>query len=276
MIATAPAPVPTTQPSTQAAAVPALSATEVGAWEMNGFVLCPSRFSADEVATWRAECDRLAVDHNRIHADNLRYEITNGKDSKDRTLMWKIDPLVDISPVFRTLARDPRILDPIRQIYKGSEPILFKDKLIYKPPGTHGNGLHQDWNWWQGFPTSCLTITIAIDGGTRENGCTEIFPGHTQGFLHAPGRYDYNIESKVDQSKVTYFESQPGDFGIFHCFTPHRAGENRSASQRRQLFLSYNDSNDGEFYLAHYAHMWEYRKDAEHMDAERAARMYFR
>lgn len=248
-----------------------LTDDQTAAWHRDGFVACPGRFGVDEVAAWRAECDRLMTETARIHADNLRYEIAPRKDTGER-MVWKIDPLVDISPVFRALSRDPRILAPLRQIYNGSEPTLFKDKLIYKPPGTHGNGLHQDWNWWQPFPTSCLTVTIAIDAGTRENGCTEIFSGHDRGFLHTPGTRDGKIEDKVDLSTVKYFESQPGDFGIFHCFAPHCAGENRSSGLRRQLFLSYNDSADGEFYLAHYAHMWDYRTD----NPEQRARAYFR
>lgn len=247
----------------------------MAAYEQDGFVACPGRFSVGEVALWRAECDRLAAETDRIHEDNVRYEMTTRKDTGAK-LMWKIDPLVDISPVFRALSCDPRILGPLRQIYRGSEPTLFKDKLIYKPPGTHGNALHQDWNWWQPFPQSCLTVTIAIDGGTRENGCTEIFSGHKQGFLHTPGRMDGTIDGKVDLSTVKYFESQPGDFGIFHCFAPHRAGVNNSTGTRRQLFLSYNDSADGEFHLAHYAHFWGYRRDAKHMNDEQRARSYFR
>jgi 2-aminoethylphosphonate dioxygenase len=258
-----------------AASLHALTDRQLATWEHDGFVSCPGRFTVEEVATWRTECDRLAADHERIHEDNLRYEITSPKDSGERK-MWKIDPLVDISPVFRALTRDERILEPLRQIYRGSEPALFKDKLIYKPPGTHGNPLHQDGNWWQPFPKSCLTVTIAIDSGTRENGCTEIFSGHTRGFLHTPGRLDGKIDDKVDMSTVKYFESQPGDFGIFHCFAPHRAGVNNSQGNRRQLFLSYNDSADGELYLAHYSHFWNYRKAKSSMDDEKRARSYFR
>lgn len=242
-----------------------LSATEQGEYRQGGYLSLAGRFGADDVAAWRAECDRLLGLGDLLHPDNLRFEMADGK-------VWKFDPLVDISPVFAALAHDPRILDPLASLYGGRRPALFKDKLIYKPPGTRGNGLHQDYAYWQGFPTSLVTVTIAIDGGTRENGCTEIFAGHDWGLMSEPmGGLD---ETRIDPATVRYFESEPGDMALFHCFAPHRAGENRSSSPRRQLFLTYNDSADGEHYDAHYRHMWNYRTAS--LDETARKRAYFR
>jgi 2-aminoethylphosphonate dioxygenase len=259
---------PVSQPSKNTTASSGLSSEELNTYRNHGFVELDGRFSADEVAVWQAECDRLLGLTTLLHPDNLRFEFANDK-------VWKFDPLVDISPVFARLAADPRVLGPLSVIYGGRKPMLFKDKLIYKPAGTRGNGLHQDYANWQGFPTSLITVTIAIDGGTRENGCTEIFAGHTRGLITEPGKKGYMLDpAQIDEGTVRYFESQPGDIALFHCCTPHRAGENRSANQRRQLFLTYNDSADGDLYLAHYWHMWNYRTGP--LDADSKIRAYFR
>ena len=148
-----------------------LTESELSDYQSRGFVPLDGRFTADEVAAWQAECDRLLGFKDLLDPDNLRFEFAKGH-------VWKFDPLVDISPLFAQLSRDPRILAPLSTIYGGRDPVLFKDKLIYKPPGTHGSGLHQDYTWWQGFPTSMITVTIAIDGGTRENGCTDPHSTH--------------------------------------------------------------------------------------------------
>jgi len=260
-MSTAIQPQKTTPPAT------GLSPSELDEYRDGGFVRLGGRFTVDEVALWQAECQRLLGLTELIHSDNLRFEFAKGQ-------VWKFDPLVDISPVFAQLAHDPRILGPLSTIYGGRKPTLFKDKLIYKPAGTRGNGLHQDYTWWQSFPTSMITVTIAIDGGTRENGCTEIFAGHSRGLISELGTLAYLDPAQIDEGTVRYFESQPGDFALFHCFAPHRAGENRSTGQRRQLFLTYNDSADGDHYRAHYRHMWDYRRTA--LDAADRARAYFR
>ena len=117
-------------------------------------------------------------------------------------------------------------------------------------------------------------MTIAIDSGTRENGCTEIYAGHAGGLLHEPGVLGFLDAALIDPKTLQLFESQPGDFALFHCFAPHRAGENRSTKPRRQLFLTYNDSADGDHYQAHYRHFRQYSRDS--LDAETRARAYFR
>lgn len=66
-------------------------------------------------------------------------------------MLWKIDPFHDLSRTFTAMVRDRRICDALASIYGGREPRLFKDKLIYKPPHTHGSTLHQDYLWWQGY-----------------------------------------------------------------------------------------------------------------------------
>ena len=40
-----------------------------------------------------------------------------------------------------TVMTDRRIMDRLSSIYNGYESVLFKDKLIFKPADSHGNGL---------------------------------------------------------------------------------------------------------------------------------------
>src|SRR5690606_23472236 len=156
------------------------------------------------------------------------------------------DPIIDIGPVCRRLAHDPRMLEPLAAIYD-DEPCLFKDKLIYKPPGAKGYGLHQDYIAWKNFPRSFVTVLIAIDRAEDENGATEVFPGyHLQGCLSPEdGMYHELPLETVDESAGVRLDLSPGEIAIFGAFTPHRSAPNRSTRWRRQLYLSYNARGDG-------------------------------
>jgi hypothetical protein len=83
-----------------------LTPAERAEFARSGYLRLAGRFAAGEVAAWRAECDRLLGLTDHIHPDNLRVEMAGGR-------VWKFDPLVDISPVFAALARDPRITAPL-------------------------------------------------------------------------------------------------------------------------------------------------------------------
>ena len=256
----------------------ALDTAEVEAYHEKGFLILRDVFQPEEIEIYRQEAEQI-VDHALALSRefqlepkyNLRFEmLADGQP-------WKIDPFVNISPLFSALTRDRRIMDRLASLYDGYEAVLFKDKLIFKPPDSHGNGLHQDYNWWQGFPHSLLTVSVALDASTKENGCTELWTGHHQGFLHEPGSLDKTqIDSKrLANEEHVYVDLAPGDMAIFTCFTPHAAASNTSNSARRMLFLSYNDSRDGEHYTAHYEHFRWYRTRPDRMPEAERAKYYF-
>jgi 2-aminoethylphosphonate dioxygenase len=151
----------------------------------------------------------------------------------------------------------------------GEPACLFKDKLIFKPAGVKGYGLHQDWIAWPGFPRSFLTVLVPLDPATRDNGCTEVFPGyHYLGSL-SPEDGDYHElpAGTVDEARCVPLELEPGDVAVFGGFTPHRSAPNRSGGWRRQLYLSYNARSDGgDQRMKHYAefHAWLRKKYAEY------------
>ena len=61
---------------------------------------------------------------------------------------WEIAPFINASPLLATVVADRRLMDRLASIYDGDKGVLFKDKLIFKPADSHGNGGHQDCNWW--------------------------------------------------------------------------------------------------------------------------------
>lgn len=255
-----------------------LNTSEIDEYHQKGFLILREVFQPNEIEIYRRESvqivDRAFSLCNEHHLEpnyNLRFEMLG--DGRP----WKIDPFVSISPLFSALVRDRRIMDRLASLYDGYEAVLFKDKLIIKPPNSHGNGCHQDYNWWQGFPESLLTVSVALDASTRENGCTELWTGHHQGFLHEPGTLDkgsIDPERLVNEQHV-YVDLAPGDIAIFTCFTPHAAASNKSDSDRRMLFLSYNDSRDGEHYTAHYEHFRWYRTRSDRMPEAEREKYYF-
>lgn len=224
----------------------------------NGYLVLRKVFTDQEAALWRQECERLLSLDEYLGPNNLR---VGYRKVEDRPIIEKIDPVQDISAVFRALETDERILSPLRDIYL-DEPTLFKDKLIYKLPGVSGYTMHQDAAWWQGFPIEGLiSVMIAIDGASEENGGLELFPGYHDRLRSTPGELrNMNEEeiAEIDLSKGQIVETHPGDVIIFHSFTPHQSGSNTVNVSRRQLYLTYSPAKNGQLYHAHYQHYCRY------------------
>lgn len=243
------------------------SAQQVHCYHRDGFLIVREVFSADEIAALAAECESLVGRSELIDKDNIRCRwqdhATTGECRFDC-----FDPVIDIGPVSRYFAYDERILGVLRALYD-DDAHLFKDKLIFKPPGAKGYDLHQDYISWKEFPESFVTVIVAIDPTDAGNGATEVFPGYHQQGNMSPNDGDYHhlpLES-IDESRGVVLDLAPGDIAIFSGFTPHCSAPNNSNRWRRQLYLSYNAARDGgEQREAHYKqfHEWLVKKYAEY------------
>src|SRR5262245_46764848 len=242
---------------------PTLTSEQLADYDRDGFLIVRRVFDADEVAALAAECDTLLKRQELIDTANIRCRWQNDGQTKECTFDC-FDPVIDIGPVCRYFAYDPRILGVLSAIYD-DEAHLFKDKLIFKRPGVTGYALHQDYISWKEFPQSFITVIVAIDPTHAGNGATEVFPGyHRQGYLSAlDGDYHELPLDSVDLSTGVSLDLGPGDIALFGGFTPHRSAPNTSSASRRQLYLSYNAGRDGgEQRDAHYRqfHEWLVKK----------------
>jgi 2-aminoethylphosphonate dioxygenase len=237
-------------------------------WDEDGFTVVRRLFAPAEMAAARAEADCLMTRSDLMDTKNIRCRWMPNVVTGESCQFECFDPVIDISPTCAGLAHDERLFAVLAELYR--EPAcLFKDKLIFKPPGVKGYGLHQDWIAWSGFPRSFLTVLVPFDRAGADNGATEVFSGyHHNGSLSAEdGDYHDLPEVLVDASRGVILELEPGDVAIFGGFVPHRSAPNRSDCWRRQLYLSYNKLSDGgEQRARHYRefHAWLVKKYAQY------------
>lgn len=233
----------------------------------DGYVIVRRLFSPDDLLPCVAESERLLARRDLIDFRNLRCRWQNHCQTGE-CRFDAFDPVIDLSPPIARIARDPRLLDVLHDVY-GEPACLFKDKLIYKPPGATGYALHQDYIAWPTFPQSFASVIVPLDAATEGNGCTVIYPGrHRESCLSdADGDYHELPMSCIDESAAVNLELEPGDVALFSGFTPHCSRANDSTNWRRQLYFSYNAGSDGgDQREAHYRefHAWLKQKYAEY------------
>ncbi len=251
-----------------------LTERQIADYWNNGWLKLDGLFTAAEIASWNAECGRL-LSLDLVHEDNLR---TGFRTIDGTKLIERIDPVIDVSPLFQALVDDPRLLTPLRAIFD-DRAVLFKDKLIFKLPNMTGYTMHQDQAWWQMCAADdILSVSIAIDGASADNGCLELFPGHHRSLLTPKGELrnltQEEIEKHIDLKSGSLIATAPGDVLIFHSQTPHRSGENTSPASRRSLYLTYSAARSGNLYAAHRDHYETYV--TKNMSEEEKRRKFFK
>jgi hypothetical protein len=220
-------------------------------WE-KGYVMLRGLFSKEEIAQCQIETDRL-LQQDWVNPNNIRTPFRMGSNKAPE----RIDPIVDMSPLFQKIVSDERLLKVLRDIL-GDDALLFKDKLILKLPGVDGYTMHQDWAWgWQELCPSdeILSVSIQIDGADAANGCIELFPAYHQKLLTPDGlQTNFRPEevAQIDLSTGEQMETQAGDILIFHSLAPHQSGRNNAAYSRRSLYLTYNSVRAGDLRNTYY------------------------
>jgi ectoine hydroxylase-related dioxygenase (phytanoyl-CoA dioxygenase family) len=225
---------------------PEIESDQVEQYHQNGYLVLRGRFDDAEVRQWSEAAERIWQLPGLVGEESFRVQ---GRDKlSGGRVLERVDWVLRESAIFSALAEDERITTPVSQLF-GTSPVLFKDKLVVRPPGTHGYGLHQDYPYWEeaGIPAAhLLSVCIAIDSVDATNGPLTLYRGYHEQRLGAPaGESRDTCESEVASEHAEVIELAAGDLLYFHTLTPHRSSPNRSDRSRRTLYLSYAASRYG-------------------------------
>ncbi len=171
---------------------------------------------------------------------------------RSERIIQRVERFRDSAPVFGRVFDDPALTRIVTALL-GDRPVLFKEKLNYKPCGGSALAPHQDMQaGWARYAPRLTSAYIAIDAATRANGCMEVAVGaHQHGLLGAP----WEPLSGAALSQLTFqpIELDAGDVAFFDAYTPHRAGANTTPYDRRALLATYNRASDGDHYQQYFA-----------------------
>lgn len=209
-----------------------------------GFLHLSGIFTHEDTMQWRHECIRLQEleiinpTNNRAHYKNPQLPYPES-----------IEPVVDISPLFKQLADDERVTEILQEILRDT-PLLLKSRLIYHLPNDTYSALHQDWVFGiQELSTAddIVSVSFQIDESNSNNGSIELYEQHHQPLgLPNEERPLTDAEKKMlNPAHQQLIETVAGDLLVLHPLTPHRNGKNRTTIPRRTLYLMYNAARCG-------------------------------
>lgn len=99
----------------------------------------------------------------------------------------------EIAREFFDFVTDPYLLDLVEAVI-GPDIVLWASSVFCKPAGV---GLevpwHQDGQYWPIRPRATVTVWIALDDVTPENGCMRVIPGS-----HRMGEFSHDVSDRED------------------------------------------------------------------------------
>ncbi|MFD0900824.1 phytanoyl-CoA dioxygenase family protein [Actinomadura sediminis] len=198
------------------------------------------RYETDGYAIFRnvLDADLIAEADEHVRWLQARHPGRGGEDLSTE--------LVAEDPFWVRLVSDDRLLD-VAERFVGPDIALFASAYIAKPPYTGKAVLwHQDGSFWPLEPMRVVTLWLAVDRSTPENGCLRVIPGSHRGGLHEVREREdaeavFGVESarEVDESEAVDLVLEPGDVEVHHPNIMHGSNANNSPYRRCGLTIRY-------------------------------------
>jgi len=167
-------------------------------------------------------------------------------------MMCRGENFVNYHKGFEHLTR--RCVQSIVSQLFGESANLFKEKINFKLVGGAGFAAHQDSPAYIGLASDHISVMVAADAATTQNGCLQVCPGQWSQASNVPLTSDGIIRPEAEK-EMTFQPvlCKPGDVLFFSGYLPHRSEQNKSDSNRRAIFLTYNPASQGDHHEAYYA-----------------------
>ena len=213
-------------------------------YERDGVVRVRRFFTAETVSEIRTELDRYVREDLPSKPADARTLEADGKTIRN---LWRLEQHNDY---FRELGHRSSIVDLVAELVHG-EPVLEGVETFNKPARI-GSGVpyHQDNAYFCQSPPDMLTLWVAIDPVTVDNGAVYFIKGsHKLGMLPTkPSGVRGNSIGLAEVPDIPKSEQfcatlHPGDATIHHCEIIHHSDPNHTDQSRLGLLFVYRGSH---------------------------------
>ena len=227
-----------------------LTQAQIDAYQNNGYVVIEDFLSPEELEIWRmAVTTAVTARKGQKIPGKVTEEGEGDGINNDAEYHNKVfDQLINLwqtNDDVKKLMLDDRI-GKMAATLAGVDGIrIWHDQALIKKPWANPTSWHLDTPFWSFSDRKALSIWVALDDATLENGCLFFIPGsHTGTGFENPG-IGKNMDAIFDyypsfaQSKSVAAPMKAGSCSFHNGLTIHGAHANMTPGQRRAMTCAY-------------------------------------
>lgn len=211
-------------------------------YRAQGFVHLPQFYTSEELAEIRAA---IEVYNREIVPGVPESDVVFEADGTAIRNCWRMQ-LHD--PFFERLTQDERLQTLVAELVNGT-PLCMGVETFNKPAKV-GSAVppHQDNAYFCQEPPDVLTVWVALDDVTPQNGPVQYLTGsHEEGLReHRPSGVkgnSFGLAETVDAARASITLLKQGDVLIHHCQTIHFSAPNLSDQPRLGLLMVFRGTH---------------------------------
>lgn len=227
-----------------------LSNEQIDFYKSNGFLVVENFLLRDELEEWRGAVTEAIEQRNGLKMPGK--DIKTGMDdgiNEDAEYFSKVfDQLLNLwltNERIKKIMLDERIGRMAAELSGADGIRIWHDQALIKRPWANPTSWHLDTPFWSFSDPRALSIWVALDDATPENGCLYFIPGSFK---------ETSFENKgIGKNMDSIFEAYPqfintpsfmanmkaGDCSFHNGLTIHGAGANMTNGFRRAMTCAY-------------------------------------
>ncbi len=227
-----------------------LSQEQIEYYQKNGFIVIEDFLSPEELQQWRSAV--MAAINERGGRKMPDKELKIGEDdgiNEDADYFGKVfDQLLNLwqtNDKVKELMFDERIGEMAAKLAGADGIRIWHDQALFKRPWANPTAWHLDTPFWSFADKRAISIWVALDDATLENGCLYFIPGSfketTYEFKAIGKNMDAVFEVYPQFAKTAPFiaKMKAGSCSFHNGLTIHGAGPNMTPGFRRAMTCAY-------------------------------------
>ena len=221
-----------------------LTQEQVDFYHTNGYIVVENVISTEDIADLRRITDEFVDKSRDVTEHSNVFDLEPGHTPEAPQLRRLKNP-VALHPIYDRMLRHNHILDSVAQLI-GPNIRYDTSKLNMKSAG-FGSPVewHQDFAFASAVTNDdMLSVGLALDDMTQENGCLLFIPGSHKGPIYDHYQNDVFVGGITDPDfrpdNAVPIEVKAGGITIHHTCTLHASAPNLSGKSRRLLLLQYS------------------------------------
>ncbi len=226
-----------------------LSSEQLKQYREDGYMVIPDFLSQDEVRRTQDGIQKVILKRKNQTSDQGGFNLEKVGDenfnaaakAKEAGLFRKIQGAALYVPEIRDIFTGKKTLDVMEDLM-GPDLYYHSSKVMFKPAnGGAPKPWHQDAAYWRQYDPRQITIWIALDDATEENGCVWAIPGsHKLGHIPHVHQELQVEESRIDLKKAIPVPVKSGGLLIFDSLVLHMSKKNTSDKNRCAIICDYD------------------------------------
>lgn len=213
-----------------------LDGEQIQAYQDSGFIIVRGLYSRNEMMVFKAQTKAIVAERHPDDTNGVPVFFLNRNDVNAPTM----------PQAFQDFCCSPKLTAIVHQLL-GPRIEFLSMKPVYKSADvSYPSSWHQDYPYWLG--SNKLSVWIALDDATPENGCMRFLPGaHKTPLEHqkSSGNFGNSLsESQIDGRKVVDAPMAAGDACFFIDLAPHASFGNRSGRDRWSCIPTYRNADE--------------------------------